>query len=380
MVYHLRHEMLARLDEDQAARQRFVLALKRHLMSHVRTGTGVAYAQDGEPAFEAKHGRKPQTRGEALEALGMTRHFQAWCALNRSSQEMMWQSVAEAIYRDTERMSAAAERLTSDPAKKGSLTLDPGFAPDPIYRDVHVHLQPLSYLAEDKDGKDVLAGAFYEMGGRLYSMGRGMAGEDSKAGAVIKMLDETRPGWRPRRVLDMGCSAGGGTVPYAEAWPDAEVYGIDLGSSMLRYAHARAESLGHRVHFVQGDASATTFPDGHFDLIISHNLFHEISTETRQRLAGETLRLLAPGGIAVHQDVDILYRGYSLWQEAERAYDLYWNGEPFWVDYAECDFIAELVEAGFPREAVRETRLKKLAGPGYWYAFIAEKAPATVTA
>src|SRR3546814_10264357 len=111
---------------------------------------------------------------------------------------------------------------------------------------------------------------------------------------------------------------------------------------MLRYAHARAESIGVPVHFHQRDAGRAGFADGSFDLIVSHNLFHEISDAKRREVAAETLRLLAPGGLAIHQDVDLLFRGKALWEEAECAYDFYHNNEPFWLTYVACDFASEL--------------------------------------
>jgi SAM-dependent methyltransferase len=367
--------MLARQTSADTARSRFVLALKRHLVGQIRAKNGLAYEVEGAPRFEAHHGRVPATREDALEALRATRHYRTWSALNRTSQEMMWQTVAESIHRDRDRLEAKAAALAEARPAGGSLNLHPELEPDPLYSEVDIHLQPSSYVPADPDGRSVLAGSFYEMGGRIYSMGRGMAASDSKAECVLRYLAETRPGWSPRRILDMGCSAGSASVPYAEAFPDAEVHAIDLGSSMLRYAHARAEALGYAVHFHQMDAGRTLFPDGHFDLVISHNLFHEISSEKRREVAAETRRLVAPGGIAVHQDVDLLFRGKAPWQEAERAWDYDYNNEPFWVAYAECDFRAELIEAGFRPEQVSERRLAKTAGPGYWYVFCAEQGP-----
>uniref|UniRef100_UPI003F7063DB class I SAM-dependent methyltransferase n=1 Tax=Polymorphobacter sp. TaxID=1909290 RepID=UPI003F7063DB len=342
------HSMLARSTADEMARQRFVLALKRHVMGSLRPGAGLAYRKQGEPAYIAAHGRPPETRAEAEEALDNTSHYRFTKSINRASQEMMWQSVGETVYREKDRMEAEAARLIADPAKRGSLTLDPAFTPEKIYEDCFIHLQPEGYCPPDPDGDSIIAGAFYESGGRLYSMGRGMAGSDSKAGALIKWLAGERPGWQPRRMLDMGCSAGGASVEYPVAYPDCEVHACDIGASMLRYAHSRAEAIGVPVHFHQADAGNTGFPDGHFDLIVSHNLFHEISGKTRRRVAAESLRLLAPGGICIHQDVDLLFRDKAPWEEAERAYDLNYNNEPFWLEYATCDFRAELVAAGFP--------------------------------
>jgi cyclopropane fatty-acyl-phospholipid synthase-like methyltransferase len=182
-----------------------------------------------------------------------------------------------------------------------------------------------------------------------------------------------RPGFAPRRILDMGCSAGASSVPYAQEFPDAEVHAIDIGAAMLRYASARAESLGARVFFHQMDCGATRFPDGHFDLVVSHNLFHEVSNETRNATFRETFRLLAPGGIALHQDVAIQNATRTPFEQAERAYDVYYNDEPFWENYADARIEEELVTAGFPRGAVREIELGKVNGPGHWFAAIAEK-------
>jgi SAM-dependent methyltransferase len=374
MVYTAQHEMLAKQTSDEMARQRFVLAMKRHIAGPLRNGVGVAYEVISEPAFVAKHGRVPQTRGEAEDALNEASHYRFTKALNRTSQEMMWQSVAECVYREQDRITQAAQRLSQANSRLGSLTLDPNFKPASVYEKCFIHLQPEGYVPPDPTGDSVVAGAFYESGGRLYSMGRGMGQEDSKAGAVAGYVKALRPGWSPKRILDMGCSAGGASCVYPEEWPDAEVYACDLGSSMLRYAHARAESIGVPVHFHQADAAHTNFPDGYFDLIVSHNLFHEISGETRRGIAKETLRLLAPGGMAVHQDVDLLFRGKTHWEEAERAYDLKHNNEPYWLEYATCDFSKELVDAGFDADRVKEAKIKKLAGPGYWYGFTAQKA------
>src|SRR3546814_21124992 len=93
--------------------------------------------------------------------------------------------------------------------------------------------------------------AFYESGGRLYSMGRGITAGDSKALAAIAWLRAYRPGWEPRNILDMGCAAGGASTVYPAHFPNAEVHAVDLGTSMLRYDHARAESIGVPLHFHQ---------------------------------------------------------------------------------------------------------------------------------
>ncbi|HRE42493.1 MAG TPA: class I SAM-dependent methyltransferase [Terricaulis sp.] len=365
------HAMLARQTPEEMAQQRFVLALKRHVMGPLRGAVPAVVKHEAEPAFLAAHGRAPADWQEAEVDLDKTTHYRFTKAIDRTAQEMMWQSIGETVFREKERMEDTAQALMGASTRLGSLTLDPDFAAPAVYDEVHIHLQPEGYC-NDADERSVTVGALYESGGRLYSMGRGMGKEDSKAGAVIAHLAKLHPEFRPRRILDMGCSAGGASTFYGSHFKDAEVHAIDLGASMLRYAHARAEAMGSRVHFHQMSAAATTFPDGHFDLIVSHNLLHEISGDDRRAVARESLRLLAPGGIVVHQDVDLLFRGKSPWEQAERAYDLRYNNEPFWVEYCSCDFGAELQDAGFA--SVEEAKVPRTAGPGFWHAWIAKPA------
>jgi SAM-dependent methyltransferase len=373
MVHELKHGMLAAQDADDLARQRFVLALKRQLTGQIRPGNRVIFESRVRPRLQARKRSRAVADREAIkQALLDDRGYQAWSALTRCSQEMLWSTVAEPLMRERSRLEVEARRLRESPSRRGGLELDPAFEPPAAMREHHVHLQPQGY-AHTASEDDILAGALYEAGGNLYSMGQGMGGDDSKAGAALRWLREQQSGFSPRRILDLGCSAGAASVPYALAFPAAEVHAVDVGAAMLRYAHARAESLGARVFFHQMDCSATRFPDAHFDLIVSHNLFHEVSNETRRATLRESWRLLAPGGVVLHQDVAIQNASRTPFEQAERAWDVYFNDEPFWEDYADAKIGRELVAAGFPADAVREFPLTKINGPGHWFAVTARK-------
>lgn len=373
MVHELKHSMLATQGADDIARQRFVLALKRQLTGRIRPGNQLIFESRVRPKLQARYrSRATDDREEIKQALLEDRCYQAWSALTRCSQEMLWATVTEPLMRDRQRLEAEARRLRESSQRRGGLELDPAFAPPEAMCEHHVHLQPHGY-AYTATGDDVLAGALYEAGGNLYSMGQGMGGDDSKAGAAIRWLREQQPGFNPRRILDLGCSAGASSVPYAQAFPEAQVHAADVGAAMLRYAHARAEALGVPVIFHQMDCAATRFPDGYFDLVVSHNLFHEISNETRTATLRESFRLLAAGGTVLHQDVAIQNARRTPFEQAERSWDVYFNDEPFWEDYADAQIATELVAAGFPAETTREFPLAKINGPGHWFAVTARK-------
>lgn len=370
-VRNVAHAMLPTLTPDDRSRQRTVVELRRLLNGAVRPRSGEFYENEGLPAFRARHGREPQNAADVGEALYDSPSYRLWSAMNRSAQEMLWLAVGEPVMRDVERLEAEAGRLAGRPDRLGGLELDPRLAPAGGVADTDVHLQPGGYTLE-RGPRDVVAGALYENGGNVYSFGQGMGRADSKAGAVIRYLEERHPGFAPRRILEIGCSAGAAACAYAAHYPEAEVHAVDLGAGMLRYAHARAESLGVRVFFHQMDGAALRFEDASFDLVVSNNLLHEIGREARSAMMREAQRVLRPGGFAVHQDVPIR-AAPDLVARVERGWDERYNGEVYWNVYGGDDLVADMRAAGFPPDRVVETRVNKLAGPGDWYLLAGEK-------
>jgi SAM-dependent methyltransferase len=364
------HEMLARQSADDRVRAQFIIGLKRRLRA-MAAENQVTYTARAEPKFRACHGRSPESVEEMRTVMAGETYYRLWSALTRDAQEMMWDVVETTITRDMPRMLEAAARLTRAGQTKGSLSLDPAFVPPEDVLVADIHCQPGGYM-RDRSGDDIMAGALYESGGNLYSSGVGIGGRDSKAGAVIAYLAQEFPELRAGRILDLGCSAGGASVAYAASFPYAEVHAVDAGPSILRYAHARAEALGVAVHFHQMDVRRLGFPDESFDLVVSHNLMHEISRDTMSQLFAESYRLLRPGGLAVHQDVPIRGRR-SLFERFMFAWETDYNNEPFWEVFAEAEVARLLAQAGFDSAAITETELAKLDGPGSWYLALARK-------
>lgn len=370
-VRNLKHALLPTLTVDERSRQRAVVALRRLLNTHVRPRNIEFYDREGLPRFRARHGRSPQSPREIEDAFSMSRSYRLWSAMNRSAQELIWMAAGEPVMRDAERIESETKRLITDENRLGELHLDRDFeAPDEI-ASVDIHLQPGGY-ALARHALDVSAGALYENGGNIYSFGQGIGKADSKAGAVIAFLERTRPGFTPRNVLEIGCSAGAASCAYAAHYLEADVHAIDIGAGMLRYAHARAESLGVRVVFHQMSGTALTFDDGSFDLVVSNNLLHEIGRDNRRAMLREARRVLAPGGITIHQDVPIRAAPTAVHQ-VERGWDERFNGEVFWNMYAGDDLLGDMRLAGFAQAESRETCIERLAGAGEWYLLMGEK-------
>ena len=247
---------------------------------------------------------------------------------------------------------------------KGSLTLDPNLKMPSYSAAIDIHCMPGGYhtdIAED----DVYAGAIFDRGAYYYGLPiRGSAALEYRESrerlqraipgyTVIDYVKQQFPDLEPRRILDLGCTIGGSTVPYAERFPGAEVYGVDIAAPSLRYAHARAEYLGVAVHFRQENAEALSFDDGSFDLVVSHGLFHETSAKAAPRILKECTRVLRKGGVTMHVDTQFA-RGLDDYQAYYWDWDTHYNAEPFWGTLHHSDARELLADAGVARETISE--------------------------
>ncbi len=101
---------------------------------------------------------------------------------------------------------------------------------------------------------------------------------------------------QPRRILDLGCGTGSTTLMLKQAFPQAEVIGLDLSPYMLVRAEHKAQTAGLDIHWRHGDAEYTRFPDASFDVVTASLLFHETPSAVSQSILRESFRLLKTGG------------------------------------------------------------------------------------
>lgn len=110
------------------------------------------------------------------------------------------------------------------------------------------------------------------------------------------------PADRPVSILDIGCGDGASLLALAEALPDANLSGLDPSAPNVARARERIEAagpdLGARLriwHGRLGDAG----PDGPFDIVILDSVLYILPGAT-DRVAADLARLVAPGGLLVH--------------------------------------------------------------------------------
>lgn len=351
-----RHAMMPEASHDEVARFNLLTQVNVFLSQTLAPAVRLAYEQRTRPAFVAEHGREPADRHEVRRAMQKDPAFQMWSALRRNSMEQRQQAGRSMVYRQLERLVSTAAELNRG---KPTLRLDPSVVSPRYATAVDIHCMPGSYHTEVVDD-DVSAAANYDAG--IFVTTAGMLGSYNDGGgqAIVQWLAANRPGCRPHRILDIGCSAGHNVVPLALAFPDAEVVAVDVAAPMLRYAHARAQSLGAtNLTFVQANAEALDYPDGHFDLVTTAMFWHETSTAALPRIFAEIHRLLAPGGLTLHLEQP-QYPGMDLYEQFIRDWDAYNNNEPFWTVMHDLDLRDVLAKAGFDPGSYFETSMAAL--------------------
>lgn len=343
------HAMLPERTHDEDSRQEFSKSLKGFIQGVLLPGLGPIYQARVAPAFERKTGRAPADRRDIRDGMVDDTYFQVYAATNRIAQELLWDSTIDSIDRQLPELIERARELSAK--AKAKLVIPEGFEPPRYVTALDIHCMPGGYASEvTKD--DIGMGALYDRGVFLYAMGYTGPNNDDMGRSVCLYLQRNMPDFKPRRILDMGCTVGHSTVPYKEYFPDAEVWGVDVGAPVVRYAHARAQAMGQDIHFAQMNAEETDFEDGYFDLVVSHILLHETSGKAMPRIFKEAHRVLAPGGLMIHADLppfDLMDPFTQFILDNETWY----NNEPFWGAMRDMDQIKLAKDAGFPTTSIR---------------------------
>jgi len=123
---------------------------------------------------------------------------------------------------------------------------------------------------------------------------------------------------RGPRVLEVGCGHGLLCALVADAWPDAEVVGVDVDARKIAWARASVGRLP-RARFELGPAQGLLPAEaGRFDSVLVADVLYLLPLAEQRALLATCRRLLRPGGRLVLKEAED-DRGWrtwkALWQE-----------------------------------------------------------------
>jgi hypothetical protein len=115
MVRNPTHEMLSPPNHDERSLQQYVLSLKHHVGREIQPHKRDIYERRAKPAFEKTHGRAPETWREIGGVMLTDPDYQMSIALNTMAQDLMWESVADPIYRNIDKLGDTYAKLSESP-------------------------------------------------------------------------------------------------------------------------------------------------------------------------------------------------------------------------------------------------------------------------
>ena len=126
-----------------------------------------------------------------------------------------------------------------------------------------------------------------------------VTGESPDYFARYKIVEVARRlralGLSPRRVLDFGCGIGNSAPHLREAFPQAQITGVDVSEKSLAVARARFPDAAEFVAYDPEDAPPAA--QGGYDLIFSACVFHHIEPAEHVTIFRRLRERLAPGGV-----------------------------------------------------------------------------------
>ena len=352
-----KHTMQPQPSHDESVRQDFVTDLRAYLTDEIYSLITPHYEKNIEPEFFQTNDRKPIDKSEVRTLMHNDKGYQSWSLLQRLSQQMMFTSVIDTVERNLDSMIDNLDKHQTT----GSLEIDHSLRIPKYLTAYDIHQQPGGYHSESIEN-DISAGAVYDISLPIYS--RNAMGEENDllAQAIICYIDEHLKNIEPNRILDMGCGIGNSTLPFSKKYPKAKVFGVDVATPCLRYAHARANALGVEAYFSQQNVEKTSYESESFGLVTSTLLLHETSHDAVPKIINECFRLLEPGGWMIHLDVYPFHK-----KEDNPLYDFLkdWevinNNENFSGALRNMNMRKIIQDAGFSDETIKFTSAEAAA-------------------
>ena len=172
---------------------------------------------------------------------------------------------------------------------------------------------------------------------------------------AIKEHRETHGSGETTKILDVGCSVGMSTRYVSDAFPNADVVGLDLSPHMLAVASAsdRGREGCERRTWVHGKGEDTKYPDGTFDIVSLAFVIHECPESATAALMKEAHRVLKPGGTFVMTDNNP--QSPVIQNLPPALFTLMKSTEPHSNEYYTIDVQQMLRDAGFEHVQQKQT-------------------------
>ncbi len=329
-------EVVVRADRTTRAYQDFLLGSK---LFWSRTLYRELYDEYKEVA--ARLPEPPQSADEVEKLMRPRPTYQFYGWLERHIQRLKYAGpfgIAPTADKQRVELTAALEVAASEGSANGELRLQPTLEMPRYYSQVDFHQHPGGVWSDE------LAGLVYEFGRKTTTPMH--LHEDDLHFRLAAAIKQVAPEKQFASILDWGCGIGKSTYPFSLAYPEAEVYGVDISAPCLKLAYLRTnKEKGLHIKYSQQNIEYLDYPDNSFDLVHGTFMPHEFPATALKRAVAEVYRILKPGGYFVNLDFhnppggafgEFIYYGH-----ARR------NNEVFMRVFNETDYLKLERELGF---------------------------------
>jgi 2-polyprenyl-3-methyl-5-hydroxy-6-metoxy-1,4-benzoquinol methylase len=244
----------------------------------------------------------------------------------RYAQEWLEQQAVAGVLTVDDASAAAGDRRYALPDAHVGVLADP-VAPDHLAPFARMIVGIASVLDEVVDAYRSGAGVPYVHYGAEFRGGQGGINRPAFSSALV---EEWLPALGPvgerlaagGRIADVACGVGWSTLAVAEAYPGAEVWGIDNDEASITEARAAADERGLGVRFECIDATELA-SSGPFDVVLILEALHDLARpgdvlgSVRAALADDGVVLVAdeavaPSFTAPGDDIERMMYGWSI--------------------------------------------------------------------
>ncbi len=197
------HPMMMPAEVGDYAREAFWDDLIMYLESEVRPPIRRIYENEVRPTLVKTLGREPERR-EIAAAMREVDANRWWYLLRTEGQREGYEANRITVEKQLPQLLERARASSNGP---GSMRLDPGL-PRPAYLERDIHLQRGGYFGLPQDEGNLSAGAVCDRGITLGRMGTQGWLNDDAGFSLVAYLKERYPGFRPMRILELGCTVG----------------------------------------------------------------------------------------------------------------------------------------------------------------------------
>lgn len=172
--------------------------------------------------------------------------------------------------------------------------------------------------ARDMDARELMDDpeADQRMLERTYRRFRLVNAVVSRPGALYRR--DIRPRARSGRVRILDVGAGGGDLCRELAARlrrdglTGDIVALDADERAVRWAEEHDDGAG--VTYRRAFAADLVGEDELFDVVLSNHVLHHLSAEEFSALLDDTRRLVAPGGVVAHHDIERSRAAYALFR------------------------------------------------------------------